>query len=190
MNRLLIIGPQGAGKGTQAAKVCAALGIPHISTGDLFRANISAGTDLGRQVQAYIADGELVPDQVTQDMLTVRLAESDAQHGWLLDGFPRNTAQAVWLTAELDTIGAPLDAVILLTAPDETVVQRMLARGRGDDTVEAITNRLDIYHSETAPLIGYYDERVIKVDGVGNIDEVHERILGALHARPGAVEGE
>ena len=190
MNRLLIIGPQGAGKGTQAAKLCAALGIPHISTGDLFRANISAGTELGQRVQAYIADGELVPDEVTQDMLTVRLAESDAANGWLLDGFPRNTAQAVWLTAELGVIGAPLDAVLLLTAPDEIVVQRMLARGRGDDTVEAITNRLDIYHSETAPLIGYYDDRVLGIDGVGDVDEVHQRILDALHARPGAVEGE
>ena len=180
MNRLLIIGPQGAGKGTQADLLCRERDIPHVSTGDLFRSNIASGTELGRRVQAYISQGELVPDEVTQDMLTVRLSEPDAARGFLLDGFPRTTAQAVWLTAELDELHAPVDAVILLTAPDEVLVRRMLGRGRGDDTVEAITNRLAIYHRETAPLIDYYGDRVAQVDGVGEVDEVGQRIRAAL----------
>ena len=180
MNRLLIIGPQGAGKGTQADLLCRDRDIPHVSTGDLFRSNISDGTELGRRVQAYISQGELVPDEVTQDMLTARLSEPDAAAGFLLDGFPRTTAQAVWLTAELDELHAPVDAVLLLTAPDEVLVRRMLGRGRGDDTVEAITNRLAIYHRETSPLIDYYGARVRHVDGVGEVDQVAARIQDAL----------
>jgi len=180
LNRLLIIGPQGAGKGTQADLLCQDRQIPHVSTGDLFRTNISSGTELGRRVQAYISQGELVPDEVTQGMLTARLSEPDAAHGFLLDGFPRTSAQAVWLTAELDELHAPVDAVLLLTAPDEVLVRRMLGRGRGDDTVEAITNRLAIYHRETTPLIDYYGLRVCHVDGVGEVDEVAQRIRSAL----------
>jgi len=178
--RLLIIGPQGAGKGTQATLLCRDLGIPHVSTGDLFRANIGAGTDLGRRAQEYMKAGELVPDSVTQDMVSDRLAQPDAAVGFLLDGFPRNIAQADWLTDLLAERGTPIDAVVVLTAPDEVLTGRMLARGRADDTPEAIRTRLDIYYSETQPLVDYYDGRVLRIDGVGEIDAIHGRIMEAL----------
>ncbi len=178
--RLLIIGPQGAGKGTQAALLCDELGIPHVSTGDLFRANIGEGTELGRRAQEYMNAGELVPDSVTQDMVSDRLAQPDAGAGFLLDGFPRNIAQADWLTALLARRGAPIDAVIVLTAPDEVLTERMLARGRADDTPEAIRQRLSIYYSETQPLVDYYEAAVKRVDGVGEIHTIHERIMAAL----------
>lgn len=180
--RLLIIGPQGAGKGTQAALLCAKFGIPHVSTGDLFRANIGQGTELGARAKSYMDAGELVPDSVTQDMVADRLAQVDAAAGFLLDGFPRNTAQADWLSALLSDSGAPLDAVVLLTAPDEVLMERMMARGRADDTPEAIRTRLDIYYSETQPLVDYYGALVARVDGVGEIDEIHERIVTALQS--------
>jgi adenylate kinase len=178
--RLLIIGPQGAGKGTQATLLCRDLGIPHVSTGDLFRANIGAGTDLGRRAQEYMKAVELVPDSVTQDMVSDRLAQPDAAVGFLLDGFPRNIAQADWLTDLLAERGTPIDAVVVLTAPDEVLTGRMLARGRADDTPEAIRTRLDIYYSETQPLVDYYDGRVLRIDGVGEIDAIHARIMEAL----------
>jgi adenylate kinase len=178
--RLLIIGPQGAGKGTQAALVCRELGIPHVSTGDLFRANIGAGTELGRRAQEYMNAGELVPDAVTQDMVADRLAQPDAAAGFLLDGFPRNLAQADWLTELLAERGTPIDAVLVLTAPDEVLTERMMARGRADDTPEAIRQRLAIYYSETQPLVDYYADRVRRIDGVGEIDAIHARIMEAL----------
>jgi adenylate kinase len=140
--RLLIIGPQGAGKGTQAVQLAEALGIPHVSTGDLFRANITGGTALGQRVQAYLDSGALVPDEVTQDHR--------------------------------------VDGVVVLTAPDEVLVERMLARGRADDTIEAITTRLDIYRRETAPLVEHYQDRVVSVDGVGDIADVQSRIRKGL----------
>lgn len=180
--RLLIIGPQGAGKGTQAALLCNKLGIPHVSTGDLFRANIGEGTELGLRAQQYMNAGELVPDSVTQDMVADRLAQPDAQEGFLLDGFPRNTAQADWLTGLLTDHHTPVEAVVLLTAPDEVLMERMLARGRADDTPEAIRTRLDIYYSETQPLMDYYGARVARVDGVGEIGVIHQRIMDALTA--------
>lgn len=180
--RLLIIGPQGAGKGTQAALLCAKYGIPHVSTGDLFRANIGAGTELGRRAKSYMDAGELVPDSVTEDMVTDRLAQPDAEPGFLLDGFPRTLAQADWLAAQLAAADTPLDAVVLLTAPDEVLMARMLGRGRADDTPEAIRTRLDIYYSETQPLVDYYGAVVARVDGVGEIGEIHQRIVAALGA--------
>lgn len=178
--RLLIIGPQGAGKGTQADLLCGEFGIPHVSTGDLFRANIGAGTELGRRAQGYMDAGELVPDSVTQDMVTDRLAQPDAAAGFLLDGFPRNIAQAEWLTATLADRGTPIESVVLLTAPDEVLTERMLARGRADDTAEAIKKRLDIYYSETQPLVDYYGSAVVAIDGVGEVDEIHRRIMTAV----------
>lgn len=178
--RLLIIGPQGAGKGTQAELLCRELGIPHVSTGDLFRANIGAGTELGQRAQSYMNEGALVPDSVTQDMVTDRLAQPDATGGFLLDGFPRNIAQAQWLTALLDERNTPIQAVVLLTAPDEVLTERMTARGRADDTPEAIRTRLDIYYSETQPLVDYYQDRILKIDGVGEVDTIHVRIMDAL----------
>jgi adenylate kinase len=178
--RLLIIGPQGAGKGTQATLLCEQLGIPHVSTGDLFRANMGAGTPLGLRAKEYLDTGALVPDDVTQDMVADRLARPDAEAGFLLDGFPRNIGQAEWLSDLLERRGTPVDAVVVLTAPDEVLTERMLARGRADDTPEAIRKRLDIYHSETLPLIDWYGERVVRVDGVGAVEEVHQRVLEAV----------
>jgi adenylate kinase len=181
--RLLIVGPQGAGKGTQAALLADSLGIPHVSTGDLFRANLAGGTELGMLAKKYMDAGELVPDEVTQEMVADRVAQPDAEPGFLLDGFPRNVPQADWLTGMLAKLEKPIDVVVLLTAPDEVLLDRMLARGRADDTIEAISRRLDIYHRETKPLIDYYDDRVVHVDGVGEIDEVHDRVLAAVRPR-------
>jgi adenylate kinase len=178
--RMLIIGPQGAGKGTQAALLTAELGIPHVSTGDLFRANIAAGTELGILVKGILDSGHLVPDEITQQMLGDRLTEPDAEPGFLLDGFPRNIPQADWLTATLAQRGTPIDRVIVLIAPDVELIERMLARGRADDTVEAIRKRLDIYHAETRPLVSYYGDLVVEIDGVGSIDDVHHRIMTAV----------
>lgn len=182
--RLLIIGPQGAGKGTQATLLCAELDIPHVSTGDLFRANISGETPLGLRAKHYMDAGELVPDELTQEMLADRLAQPDAAPGFLLDGFPRNIAQATWLADLLIGRGTPVDRVVVLTAPDEVLTERMLSRGRADDTAEAIRRRLAIYHSETLPLIDWYDGRVAKVDGVGSVEDVHRRVLAAIGISP------
>ncbi len=181
--RLLIVGPQGAGKGTQAALLADSLGIPHVSTGDLFRANLAGGTELGMLAKKYMDAGELVPDEVTQEMVADRVAQPDAERGFLLDGFPRNVPQADWLNGMLEKLEKPIEVVVLLTAPDEVLLDRMLARGRADDTVEAIGRRLDIYHRETKPLIEYYDGRVVHVDGVGEIDEVHDRVLPSVRPR-------
>jgi adenylate kinase len=181
--RLLIVGPQGAGKGTQAALLADSLGIPHVSTGDLFRANLAGGTELGMLAKKYMDAGELVPDEVTQEMVADRVAQPDAERGFLLDGFPRNVPQADWLNGMLEKLEKPIEVVVLLTAPDEVLLDRMLARGRADDTVDAISRRLDIYHRETKPLIEYYDGRVVHVDGVGEIDEVHDRVLAAVRPR-------
>ena len=178
--RLLIVGPQGAGKGTQATLLADNLGIPHVSTGDLFREHVGQGTELGKLVQKYMDAGDLVPDEVTSAMVAGRIAAQDAEPGFLLDGFPRNISQSEWLTELLHDRDLELDAVILLTAPDEVVVGRMLARGRADDTDGAIRRRLDIYHTETTPLIEYYGDKIVPVDGVGDIAEVQQRILSAL----------
>jgi adenylate kinase len=182
--RLLIIGPQGAGKGTQATLLAEAVGVPHVSTGDLFRANIAGGTELGKLAQRYTDAGALVPDEVTQDMVIDRFAQADAADGFLLDGFPRNLAQANWLDNALAEQGYKIDKVVLLTAPDEVLTERMTARGRSDDTPEAIRTRLDLYHRETTPLIDHYSDRVVHVDGVGEIEEVQRRIREALGAQP------
>ena len=181
--RLLIVGPQGAGKGTQATLLAESLGIPHVSTGDLFRANLAGGTELGMLAKKYMDAGELVPDEVTQEMVADRVSQPDAVPGFLLDGFPRNIPQADWLTGLLQKLEAPIDVVVLLTAPDQVLLDRMLARGRTDDTVEAISRRLDIYHRETTPLIDYYAGRVVHVDGVGEVGEVHDRVLKAIRDR-------
>lgn len=180
--RLLIVGPQGAGKGTQASLLADSLGIPHVSTGDLFRANLAAGTELGKLAKKCMDAGELVPDEVTQEMVADRVAQPDAVAGFLLDGFPRNIPQADWLSALLDGMKTPIQKVVLLTAPDQVLLDRMLTRGRADDTVEAISRRLDIYHRETTPLIDYYDGRVVHIDGVGAVAEVHQRVLDAVRA--------
>ncbi len=183
--RLVLVGPPGAGKGTQAAVLSREIGIPHISTGDLFRAHIGQQTGLGREVQRYIDAGELVPDAVTNEMVRERLAEDDARRGFLLDGFPRNVAQADVLAKILagDGLGLGVDAVIEFRVPEDVVVDRLLARGRTDDTEDVIRYRQQVYRQETAPLLEYYRDIVVTVDAVGDVDEVSARALAALRDR-------
>src|SRR5690606_10384551 len=189
--RLVMMGPQGAGKGTQAARLAEQLSIPAISTGDIFRANIKGGTELGRLAQEYTAKGELVPDSVTNAMVRDRLAQDDAAQGFILDGYPRNAAQVVELDAILADLGVALDGVVELTADRDELLARLAKRaeieGREDDTEEAIARRLDIYAEQTAPLTSAYDERglLVRVDGIGDIDEVTGRIVSALTALVG-----
>ena len=174
------MGPPGAGKGTQAAVLSKKLGVPHISTGDLFRAHISKQTELGREVQRYIDAGDLVPDAVTNEMVRQRLQEEDARHGFLLDGFPRNVAQADVLAKILAGEGNSLNAVIEFRVPEDELVQRLLSRGRNDDTEDVIRYRQQVYRQETAPLLDYYRDIVRTVDAVGDVDDVTERVLSAL----------
>ncbi|MDA4892410.1 MULTISPECIES: adenylate kinase [Microbacterium] len=187
--RLLIVGPQGSGKGTQGVRVAEAFGVPVVSTGDIFRANIKNGTELGKQVTSILDAGDLVPDELTGEIVRDRLSQPDAADGFLLDGYPRNAAQVAHLDAFLAESGAALDAVILLDVPREESIERLRLRaeeqGRTDDTPEAIAHRLDIYEQETAPILEAYGERGIvdRIDGVGGLDEVTERIFAALQAR-------
>ena len=187
--RLLIIGPQGSGKGTQGARVAEAFRIPAISTGDVFRANVKEGTPLGQQVQAIIEAGDLVPDELTGAIVRDRLAQDDAAGGFLLDGYPRNIGQVGDLDAFLDERDEPLTGVMELSVPREESIRRIALRaaeqGRSDDNDESIAKRLSIYESETAPILDVYRERGVafEVDGVGTLDEVFERIITALAAR-------
>ena len=188
--RLLIIGPPGAGKGTQAAKITERYDVPAISTGDIFRANIKGQTELGQQVQAVIERGELVPDSLTNRIVEDRLQQEDVAHGFLLDGYPRNVDQVHALDEMLH--GDSLDAVVLLDADTEEVVARLIKRatieGRVDDTEEVIRHRQEVYAEQTAPLVQLFTERgiLVRVDGLGSIDEVAERIRTGLDAQLGA----
>ena len=183
--RLLIMGPPGAGKGTQATIICQRLGIPHISTGDIFRANLAQGTALGVEAKKYMDAGEYVPDSVTNNMVRERLKEADAKEGFLLDGYPRTVAQV----AELDGMlgSTPLDKVVELTADTDEVVRRLLIRaqeqGRADDTEEVIRRRLEVYEEQTAPLTALYRDRgnLVKVDGLGDVNDVTSRIFTAIN---------
>lgn len=187
--RLVLVGPQGSGKGTQAARMAEMYGIAAISTGDVFRANIAEGTELGAQVKAVIDAGDLVSDALTFEVVRDRLSQGDAATGFLLDGFPRNLAQLGLLDAHLAERDEPLTAVVELGVPRAESIDRLTRRafeqGRTDDTEEAIANRLSIFERETAPILEVYRERglVDSVDGVGSLDEVTERIVGALRAR-------
>ena len=187
--RLLIVGPQGSGKGTQGIRIAESYGIPVVSTGDIFRANIKEGTPLGQQVTAILDKGDLVPDELTSEIVRDRLAQDDAANGFLLDGYPRNTAQVAHLDEFLGARGESLDAVILLDVPREESLERLKLRaaeqGRSDDTDEAIAHRLDIYEHETAPILEVYGPRGIvdRIDGVGSLDEITERVFAALTAR-------
>ena len=184
--RLIILGPPGAGKGTQAAKIAEKFGIPAISTGDIFRANIKNETPLGLQVKEVIASGGYVTDEITNAIVRDRLFEDDAEQGFLLDGFPRTSTQVETLDAILAEHGHALGAVLELTVDSEAVVQRLLKRaeieGREDDTEEVIRERQAIYRRETAPLTEIYSARdlLVQVDGMGSVDEVFARISQAL----------
>ncbi|MFC0439343.1 adenylate kinase [Kutzneria buriramensis] len=180
--RLVLVGPPGAGKGTQATVLSEKLGVPHISTGDLFRANIAEETELGLEAKKYLDTGALVPDSVTNAMVKDRLAQGDAQAGFLLDGFPRNTAQADVLAGILADNGESLDAVLELDVPEDVVVGRLLARGRADDTEEVVRHRQEVYRSATRPLLDYYADILVTVDAVGEVSEITERALKALRA--------
>lgn len=187
--RLLIVGPQGSGKGTQGVRVGEALRIPVVSTGDVFRANVSEGTELGLQVQSIIDAGDLVPDELTSAVVRDRLSQADAAEGFLLDGYPRNLVQVMHLDEFLEGRDEKLDAVIALIVPREESLARLTARateqGRADDTEEAIATRLAIYERETAPILDVYGTRGIvdEIDGVGDLDEITARIFAALEAR-------
>lgn len=187
--RLLIIGAPGAGKGTQASSIADHYGVPAISTGDIFRANIKGGTELGKKVKAILDAGDLVPDEVTDEIVVDRLGQSDAANGFLLDGYPRNLHQVSALDSYLSGHGQALDAVISLEVDPELLTARLLKRaqieGRPDDNEETIRNRMAVYSSQTEPLIDHYREAdlLVPVDGIGEIAEVRGRIVSALDAR-------
>jgi adenylate kinase len=182
------MGPPGAGKGTQASTIAARYGIPAISTGDIFRANVSQGTPLGVEAKRYMDAGEYVPDEVTNAMVRDRIAEPDAEKGFLLDGYPRTAAQVEELDGMIKVTGHALDAVVVLTANEDELVQRLLGRaaveGRADDTEEVIRRRQEVYKAETAPLIDIYREHgiLLEVDGMGEVADVTERIAASLAA--------
>jgi adenylate kinase len=183
---ILILGPQGSGKGTQAARIAAEYGVPHVATGMMFRAAIAARTPLGLEIEPILASGALVPDELTVGLIRERLAEDDAQRGFVLDGFPRNAAQAEALDELLEELDRPLDAVLDLQVPDDICLERLMGRvqeeGRTDDSPEAIAKRLEIFHRETEPLIGYYLPRgiVVGVHADRSRDEVWSEIVEAL----------
>ena len=187
--RLLIVGPPGAGKGTQAVRLAESLSIPAISTGDIFRANVAGETELGVLAKSYMDAGEYVPDSVTNDMVRSRLSEDDAKDGFLLDGYPRTLDQVEALDATLSELGTALDAVLLLQVETDAVVGRLLERGRAegrsDDTEATIRRRLEVYAEQTAPLIDVYENRglVRRVDGMASIDEVTVALREALAER-------
>ena len=189
MTRLLLVGPPGAGKGTQAAILAETYGIPAISTGDIFRSNVVNGTPLGLQVKAIMEAGEYVPDDLTNEIVAARLAETDARAGFLLDGYPRTIDQVNELDRILSIDHAGVDAVVLLEAKTDEVVARLLKRaieqGRVDDTEEVIRHRMDVYTEQTSPIIAVYDKRdlVVRVNALGAVDEVTARIVDALAQR-------
>ena len=178
--RLLFIGPPGAGKGTQAGLVAERLGIPHISTGEMFRDHVARDTELGRKVGAIMAAGDYVPDEVTVAMLGERIAEGDAIDGFILDGFPRTVAQVESLDGLIGDDG--LDRVVVFEVSEDELIERMLSRGRADDTEETIRNRFKVYLDQTQPLLDIYGGRglTVSVDGLGGIEDVTERIIQAL----------
>jgi adenylate kinase len=184
--RLVIMGPPGAGKGTQAKVIAQRLAVPAVSTGDIFRVNVTQRTELGREAKRYMDAGDYVPDAITNAMVRARLAEPDAADGFLLDGYPRTVSQVEELDSMLAERGSGLDAVLLLTVDRDEVVERLARRardeGRADDTVEVIGHRQDVYADQTAPLVEVYDGRglLVRVDGMGPVDEVTSRVLRVL----------
>jgi adenylate kinase len=188
--RLVLMGPPGAGKGTQALIVSGMLGVPHISTGDIFRSNVSQGTPLGIEAKRYMDAGEYVPDGVTNSMVRDRLSQEDCRPGFLLDGYPRTGEQVGELSAMLSSSGERLDHVLELTVDVDEVVSRLVKRsaeqGRTDDTEDVVRRRLEVYFEQTAPLTEMYEAKglLLRVDGLGSIDEVTGRIVSALGIEP------
>lgn len=186
--RLVLLGAPGSGKGTQAARLKDALSVPHISTGEMLRAAVAAGTPIGLKVKEVMASGQLVSDALILGMLEERLGQGDAGGGFILDGYPRNLVQCEALDALLERIGQPVDVALLLEVPNELLVERLAGRaaqeGRTDDNPEAVRARLRVYDDQTAPVIEYFrgHERLLAVDGVGSMDEVFERSLAAIRA--------
>ncbi len=178
--RIVLLGPPGAGKGTQAVKLAEKLGIPQISTGDLFRHNINSGTPLGLQAKEYLDAGDLVPASLTNALVDDRLDESDVAEGFILDGFPRTVEQAEALHDMLERRNLKLDAVLEFRVPEEELVARLAGRGRADDTEDVIRNRFRVYRDETAPLLDYYTHELATVEAVGSLDEVFNRALQSL----------
>ena len=184
--RMLLLGPPGAGKGTQALRVVAKLGIPQIATGDMLRGAVAAGTGVGRQAQAYMDRGELVPDAVVIGVAEERLSQADAESGFVLDGFPRTAAQAEALDVLLERMGTNLERCVAFVVDEDSLVARLLERaqieGRSDDSEETIRTRMSVYRAQTAPLADYYRKRgiLVEVDGLGSIEEVAKRIEEAL----------
>lgn len=206
--RMILVGPPGAGKGTQASRLVDALGIVHISSGDMLRAAVQAGTELGRQADAWMKSGSLVPDGLVIDLVLERISQADAAAGFMLDGFPRTRPQAEALDAAMQEAGHALDVVLLIEVPDALIVERITGRRtdpetgtiyhlsfnpppaevvdrlvqRKDDTAEACRARLEKYHAETAPIVPFYEEKgvLVRVDGVGELEAVAGRIRAAL----------
>ncbi len=183
MTRLIFLGPPGAGKGTQAQRLAAMLNIPHISTGEILRNAIAQGTSLGQKAQSYVDKGELVPDELLLDLIGDRLNQPDAKNGWILDGFPRNVNQASFLETLLQELNQNCDC-INLEVPDEVLLERLLARGRKDDSPETIRRRLEIYHHDTAPLIDFYRNRSVlkSVNGSRTMEEVTDSLKQVVSA--------
>jgi len=181
-SRLIFFGPPGAGKGTQAKKLSEECEIPHIATGDILRNAIKQQTEVGKKAQSYVENGDLVPDEVLAALVRDRLQKSDAENGWILDGFPRTSAQANFLDQLLQELNSTYDLVIYLDVADEILMERLLARGRKDDTEETIRHRLDVFHNQTETLIHFYKERncFLQVDGSQPLPEVTKRIKTAM----------
>jgi adenylate kinase len=184
--RIVFLGAPGSGKGTQAARLKSELGLAHISTGDMLRAEVAAGTPLGRQAKAVMEAGKLVSDEILLGMLEQRVAQPDARNGFILDGYPRNLAQCEALEALLLRIGQPLDVAILLSVPSELLFERLAGRaraeGRKDDNPETVRERLRVYAAQTAPVVDHFQklDELVEIDGVGDMDEVFARIVGAV----------
>lgn len=178
--RIVLLGPPGAGKGTQAVKLAESLDVPQISTGDLFRHNIDAGTTLGLQAKQYLDAGDLVPASLTNALVDDRLNDADVAQGFILDGFPRSVEQAEALNDMLKRRGLKLDAVLEFRVPVDELVDRLKGRGRADDTEDVIRNRMKVYRDETAPLLDFYEGELHTVDAVGTLDEVFARALQAF----------